>query len=143
LDKDIVKDLVKQLRKAAGKKPIFVISAQAQKGLKELLYSVKDVLFEEKRKQAEEASKEETSAIPVLTLEEDNDSWQVTRTEEGFLVTGGSIERFALRTDFANSHGIARLRDIMKKTGIMNELMRLGIESGDRIIINDKGEFNF
>lgn len=144
LDKEMVQNIVKQITSVAPKgTPIFAISAVAHKGLKELLYATKDVLLAEKRKQAEAASEEEAEAMPILALDSNEDTWQVVREESGFVVTGPRIERFALRTDFTNPHGVARLRDIMRKTGIMHELMRQGIEPGDSIIIADKGEFTY
>lgn len=145
LDDDIVADLMKQLQEVAPKgTPMFAISAQAHKGTKELLYAVKDMLLTEKQKQAAlEAEQEENNAMPVLKLETTDKAWQVRKEEDAFVVTGTAIERFAVRTDFANPHGVARLRDIMKKTGIMHELQRAGIESGNRIVIADKGEFNY
>lgn len=145
LDQEIVNDLLGQLKKTAWEgTPVFAISAQAHKGTRELLYAVKDILLAEKQKQAEAASKEDVdTAVPVLKLEDTHDSWQVTKEEEGYMVRGANIERFAVRTDFDNPHGVARLRDIMKKTGILHELQRQGIEAGDRIMIADKGEFNY
>jgi len=145
LDQEIIADLLGQLKKVVPKgTPLFAISAQAHKGTKELLYAVKDLLAAEKQKQAElEAAREENHTMPVLTLEATDDSWQVTREEDAFVVRGTAIERFAVRTDFANPHGVARLRDIMKKTGILHELQRQGIEAGDRIVIADKGEFTY
>lgn len=145
LDEDMIADLMKQLKKVAPKDvQLFAISAQAHKGTKELLYAVKNVLVAEKQKLAElEAVQEVNNAIPVLTLETTDNAWQVERHEDAFVVTGTSIERFAVRTDFDNPYGVARLRDIMKKTGILHELRRQGIESGSRIVIADKGEFTY
>lgn len=144
LDKDILADLVSQLRTVVPTEAkIYTISAQAHKGLPELLFTVKDILLAERRKQLEASVKEEDEGIPVLTLTSDDESWQVTKEEDAFMVTGPRIERFAVRTDFDNPHGIARLRDIMKKIGIMHELTRQGIEPGNRIVIADKGEFTY
>jgi GTP-binding protein len=50
-------------------------------------------------------------------------------------VTGKKIERFARRTDFESFHGTQRLRDIMKKMGIMHGLVRKNIEPGQKIIV--------
>ena len=51
-----------------------------------------------------------------------------------------------MRTDFENEEGVARLRDIMRKMGIMHQLERKGIEADDQIVIgSDKeyGRFNY
>jgi GTPase len=145
LDDEIVTDLIKQLKKVVPKDTkIFAISAQAHRGTKELLFAVKDILLAERRKQLEESIEDESeTGVPVLTLTDTDDSWNVTKEEGVFVVTGQKIERFAVRTDFDNPYGVARLKDIMKKMGILHELLRQGVEAGDRIQVADKGKFTF
>lgn len=144
LDMEIIDDLLSQLKVVAPKDtPVLAISAQAHKGTQELLYKVKAILLEEKRKQTEAAAQEEESGIPVLTLNDDANVWQVTKEDAGYVVHGAKIERFAVRTDFSNPHAVTRLRDIMRKMGIMHELKRQGIEPGDSIKIADKGELAY
>lgn len=145
LDKEIIADLISRLQKVVPKDTqIFAISAQAHKGVRELLYAVKDALLAERRKQLEAAEESgEIEAVPVLTLRDDADEWRVVKEAGAYVVTGARIERFAVRTDFDNPYGVVRLKDIMKKTGILHELLRQGIEPGDRVVIADKGEFIF
>jgi len=59
------------------------------------------------------------------------------------VVTGRKIEKFGARTDFENEAGIQRLRDIMKKMGIMHELVRQNIQAGDKIAIGKYGELEY
>lgn len=142
LDQEIIDDLLGQLRTALPKKaPLFAISAQAGIGLDDMLYAVlKDVRTA--RKQAEKQAAEVPS-VPVLTLQDRSGQWRVAPQDGGFLVTGPKIEKFALRTDFENEEGVQRLRDIMKKMGILHELTRKGIEPGQPIRIGDIGEFPY
>ena len=56
---------------------------------------------------------------------------------------GEKIERFAVKTEFTSPDGTARLRDIMKKKGILHELKRQGIESGDKIRIGEIGSIEY
>ncbi|HUD10148.1 MAG TPA: Obg family GTPase CgtA, partial [Candidatus Saccharimonadales bacterium] len=63
------------------------------------------------------------------------DAWHVEKTKGVYVITGKKIERFAARTDFDSEPGIRRLRDIMKKMGIMHELTRQGAKTGDRLTI--------
>ena len=131
LDDEITKDHIKQLKKVVPKgTEIFAISSTSGKGLKELLYKVADVV--KNAKDVEEA--EELERPKVITLIPDEQSWQVTKLDEGFLVTGRKIEKFAMRTNFGDFHGEQRLRDIMRKMGIQNGLDRAGLEPGDTII---------
>ncbi|MCA9325078.1 Obg family GTPase CgtA, partial [Candidatus Saccharibacteria bacterium] len=43
------------------------------------------------------------------------------------------IEKFAQRTDFDNEEALQRLKDIMRKMGILHELQRQGIQA-DQVI---------
>lgn len=144
LDDEMCQDLVAQLRALApAAVPIHVVSAQAHKGLQPLLFSVKDILATEKRARAEQTDEQAADEMPVLTIATEDKAWRVTREDAVFRVTGRKIERFAVKTDFDNPHSVARLRDIMKKMGIMHELRRQGIEAGDRISIAGRFDFTY
>jgi GTPase len=78
----------------------------------------------------------------VIRLNE-GDSWKIVKVPGGFRVTGRKIERFAAKTDFDNEQGVLRLRDIMKKMGIMNKLIKEGIQAGDQIQIGLYGTVEY
>jgi GTP-binding protein len=118
------------------------ISAQSKQGVQELLRAVKRIVENARAEQAVEEA-EAAPDIPTITLQGDDDAWQVTRTDDGFVVSGPKIERFASRTHFDSDEGVQRLRDIMKKTGILHELVRQGIKSGNSIIIGKYGRFDY
>lgn len=139
LDQDIIDDQLKTLSKAVGKKtPLFAISAKSGQGLKELLYAVQKL-----SKKAEKKIEEPDSTIPVLRLKEPEKSWRITKTGSAYMITGRKIERFAVRTDFESEEGVRRLRDIMKKMGILHELVRQGIKANDKIRIASIGEIEY
>lgn len=136
LDEEIVQAEIKQLQKAAVKgTPIYAVSAASGQGLKELLFKVAEVISKTPDK-----IDEVPEDMPVINLEDTGDAWSVEKTDEGYVVSGGKIERFALRTDFENEEGVDRLRDIMRRMGIMHSLERHGIEAGDHIILGAKRE---
>lgn len=142
LDDDIVKIQLDELKPLLPKStPLFAISSQSGKGVKELLFKVAEQV-EAARKRRAKTEQKLAKELPVITLSSD-DSWLVTRTDEGFSVTGKKIERFASRTDFSNYHAVERLRDIMKKMGIMHELVRQGIEAEQIITIGEKANQSF
>ncbi len=118
--------------------PLFAISAQSHLGVKELLYTVQKVVVKQRTATAKKAAK----VLPVIRLEQE-DGWKLEKTDKGFTVYGQKIERFGSRTDFGNSHAVARLRDIMKKMGIMKELGRQGVEPGQKISINGQGSVEY
>jgi Obg family GTPase CgtA-like protein len=69
----------------------------------------------------------------------------VTKTNDGFIITGQKIEQFARRTRFDNYFSTGRLLDIFKKVGIMRELKRQGLKEGQRIQVgkNNIGSFEY
>ncbi len=115
---------------------IFTISSSAHQGVVELLRALRT-----KADEAHETLLEEQSddGLPVITLDQrDQDAaWQVERLDGVFVVSGMKIEKFARRTNFANYEGVNRLRDIMKKTGILHELKRQGAQGDSLIRIGD------
>jgi GTP-binding protein len=142
LDKEIVADLIKQLKKVVSTRtPIMAISAPANQGLSELLRKALKTVQTERLKQAK--LKEPESAIPILRIDTTEDAWQVERRGKQLVVTGKKIERFAARTNFDSEEGLRRLRDIMKKMGIIHELKRQKPEPGTKIVIGKAGEFEY
>lgn len=142
LDEDIVQDRIKELKKVLPKNTkLFAISAKSRVGIKELLEELAKVAKDE----AAKISKQESAKLPVITFEEPDEKWQVEKTKNGFVVTGKKIERFARRTDFENPHGVMRLKDIMRKMGIMAELESQKIEDSQIISIGEPsvGELEF
>lgn len=136
LDEEMVEDRLGQLRLVAGKKAqILAVSAKSGEGLTELLRQTLAVVVAQRNEEVVEIED-----IPVILLASDDDAWQVEETGEGFVVTGRKIERFAVRTDFDSRDGLARLRDIMRKMGIMHELERKKIDPGESIIIGKESE---
>ncbi len=139
LDEEIITDRIAELRAVVPKgTTIVAISSQSKQGISELLYAVQKVVDKERKKQ----QKNSKPALPVIRLTEDV-AWKVTPTKDGYKVTGRKIERFAMRTDFTNPQGVQRLRDIMKKMGIMRELERKGVEPGQHITIGSIGSLEY
>ncbi len=141
LDEEMIASMLAELKMIVPKgTPLYAISSKSKTGLKELLFAVnKKVLAARKRKANKRTA--DSTALPVLKLT-NIDSWRVTKTDDGFMVTGRKIERFALRTDFANRHAVERLRDIMRKMGIMHELSRQNVEPDQNIHIG-AGTFKY
>lgn len=138
LDVDIVEDQLAKLKKAAPKNtPLFAISAQAKQGLSALLHAVQATV--KTVRAAQKTKKPTESAVPILTLENTDAAWTITKEGDTFVVRGAKIERFAARTHFNSDDGVQRLRDIMRKMGIMHELTRQGIEPGQKVSIGVGG----
>lgn len=142
LDEEMISDKLDELRRVLpDHTPLFAISAKSKQGLKELLYSVKQEVVAERERLAAEQPDDE--GVPVYRIDPSQQPWRVIKRDDGYLVRGRKIEKFAARTDYASEEGVRRLRDIMKKMGIMRELERQGIQRDNRIVIGTHGSFNY
>lgn len=145
LDQDIVDMQIDELKKVVspGTK-VMAISSMAHKGLKELLRELNKIVKVEREKQKEISITVEDDELPVISLnrEELSKAWNIEKVEEEdrtlYIVTGEKIERFAIRTNFDQEEGVDRLRDILKKLGIAQELLKKGAESDSIISISGK-----
>ena len=145
LDQDIVDMQIDELKKVVspGTK-VMAISSMAHKGLKGLLRELNKIVKVEREKQKEISITVEDDELPVISLnrEELSKAWNVEKVEEEdrtlYIVTGEKIERFAIRTNFDQEEGVDRLRDILKKLGIAQELLKKGAESDSIISISGK-----
>ena len=145
LDQDIVDMQIDELKKVVspGTK-VMAISSMAHKGLKELLRELNKIVKVEREKQKEISITVEDDELPVISLnqEELSKAWHVEKVEEEdrtlYVVTGEKIERFAIRTNLDQEEGVDRLRDILKKLGIAQELLKKGAESDSIISISGK-----
>jgi GTP-binding protein len=141
LDSEIIAHLNGQLAAAAPKKTMIVaISSQSGTGLPQLLFAIKDTV---QKVRARPAAQTDKPKIPILTMSDTSDAWQVKKTGAIFIVTGPRIEQFASRTDFDNEQGVQRLRDIMRRAGILHELRRQGAAPSQTIQIGSSPARSF
>jgi GTP-binding protein len=141
LDNEIVNDQIAQLKNVVKRgTKVVAISAQANLNLKELLYDVKDMVVKGRNKVKAKSTKPK---LPVLVLKDTGEQWQVKKSGKIFVVSGPNIERFAKRTDFSNEEATQRIRDIMRRAGIMHELIRRNIKPDQVIQIGDNQENSF
>lgn len=110
--------------------PVFPISAVSGKGIKELLYYVKQqldqldqepVVFEQEYDLEQETFKDEP-----YTVEYDE--------KEGmYVVEGPRIERMLGYTNLDSEKGFEFFQKFLRTSGIVDELEKLGIEEGDTV----------
>jgi len=110
--------------------PVFPISAVSGKGVKELLYYVKQqldqldqepVVFEQEYDLGQETFKDEP-----YTVEYDE--------KEGmYVVEGPRIERMLGYTNLDSEKGFEFFQKFLRTSGIVDELEKLGIEEGDTV----------
>lgn len=144
LDQEIIIDQLSQLQKIVKPQtPLFVISSTAHIGTKDLLRELASQIqaVREQNPTLEEVPLVED--MPTISLDDQQKelAWQVKLKNKIFVIGGEKIEKFARRTDFNNPHSLNRLRDIMRKTGIMHELERKGAKPSSHIRIGKSSEF--
>ena len=119
---------------------VMAVSARAHMGITQVLRTLA-MAVKQTREQlhAEEATEDEDS-LPIISLDQTavDAAWSVTTDDDVYIVSGAKIEKFARRTDMSNIHSLNRLRDIMRKLGIIHELLRKGAKSDSMIDIAGK-----
>ena len=130
MDEDLKAYQVEKIKQVAPNSQIFVISSVAHQGLKELLRALKIEVDNYRLQGKKEEENSDEAELPIITLSqaEVENSWYADYLEEEgvYIVKGKKIEKFARRTNFNNIHGVNRLRDIMRKMGIEQEIRRMG-----------------
>lgn len=129
LDEDVVAMQKEALESVVPKgTPIFAISSVAHTGTTELL---RELSRRVAQAHEHEEQVEESNELPVIQLSDDQvqAAWSIEKEGRTYVVTGEKIEKFARRTDSSSFEGLNRLRDIMRKTGIIHELLRQGAKS--------------
>ncbi|MDD3679188.1 MAG: GTPase ObgE [Patescibacteria group bacterium] len=132
---DNLKEKIKRVQ-AVVKSKIIPISSIAHKNIEVLIHEIEAKLIKENNKKQEES----VCDFKEFTIKDvvSEDIFEVKKEKNFFLVAGKKIEKFAIRTNFSNKHGIARFRDILKRTGIDKELRRQGAKEGDKIKVAGK-----
>lgn len=133
LDREIKAELIAQLKKIVPRGTIVrAISSISGEGVQPLL---RDLLKQVEKTRKANTKKETKRSLPVIGLKEEDRPLTIEKKDDGFLVMGSKIERFARRTKFGDEFGEQRLRDIMTKMGITRELHKKGIKVGQKIVI--------
>jgi GTP-binding protein len=130
LDPDIVAMQESALRAIVPKKtPIMALSSSAHVGTRAFL----EKAFTAVQRASQVVKKRQVLAKTIISPVF-HDEWTAEKIAEGrYRIVGRKLERFALRTDTENEDAVRRLRDILRKKGVLHKLMRLGIEKGDHI----------
>lgn len=130
LDAEIVADQLKILKKATKMTPLFAISALSGQGLQTLLYKIHEIVAKERVVQSVKDAK---NRIPIIRAVKDEDTWTLEVTDKAVIIKGRKIERFASRTDFESEDAVRRLRDIMRKMGIIKAFEKQKVEPYSKV----------
>ena len=127
-------ELVKPDLEARGLE-VFIVSAVAHQGLKELTYAM--------ARHVEAARREVEQVIPKRVVlrprSVDDTGFSVTR-ESGpdghfYRVTGERPVRWVRQTDFSNDEAVGYLADRLARLGVEDQLYKVGAVAGDTVVI--------
>lgn len=110
--------------------PVFPISAVSGKGIKELLYYVKERLYEIGDEPV--VFEKEYFVEDLITIDE---PFTVEKNEEEnvYVVEGPRIEKMLGYTNLDSEKGFEFFQRFLKENGILEQLEALGIEDGDTV----------
>ena len=112
--------------------PVYAISAVSGKGLKELLYQVREILDN----LPQETVVFEQEFFPEDMAIDSNLPYTVeksTEEENTYIVEGPKIEKMLGYTNLDSEKGFAFFQKFLKETGILDELETAGIQEGDTV----------
>ncbi len=110
---------------------VYPISAISGKGIRELLYHVRNLLD----KSPKEAIVFEQEFFPEYMLGSAEDPYTVTYDEEEnvYVVEGPRIEKMLGYTNLESEKGFTFFQNFLKLNGILEQLEELGIQEGDTV----------
>lgn len=108
---------------------IFKISALSHEGLKPVLYKIVQLL--------KEAPIYETLDNVKVYKFEDEDSFEIVKDNDIFVLQGPKIQRIFKMTNFNTEEGIARFARMMRHQGIDEALRKAGCQNNDLVKIED------
>jgi GTP-binding protein len=110
---------------------VFAISAVSGKGVRELLYYIKDML--KNLEQTPVVFEREFYPEDLVKTDEPFEVWK--EDEHLYAVEGPRIERMLGYTNLDSEKGFEFFQNFMKENGILDKLEELGIQEGDTVRI--------
>ncbi len=110
--------------------PAMAISAMAGTNVKQLLYKTLEVLRETPTATVE-------PVLPICQQQTDPRQYEVRRVQDGWRISGVSIERAAAMTYWDNDASIRRFQKILETLGIDEALRAAGVKEGDTVSIGE------
>jgi GTP-binding protein len=112
---------------------VFPVSAASGEGLRELTFAMAELVAHAR---AAAPVVEATRIVMRPPSADGGDDFTVLRTDDGgWRVRGTKPERWVRQTDFSNDEAVGFLADRLDRLGVEAELLRLGAEEGDAVLI--------
>ncbi len=138
-DLPFAQDYLQKVLSYFGKRKVYEISALTGQGVNALITSTYRLLQRINKEIQQKNSQQTPMVISESRLKE---KIKVTQGKNYFSVEGKAVRRAALMTDFGNEQAIVMFYRKLKKMGVINVLIKAGIQEGDTVQI-DEFEFTF
>lgn len=121
---------LKRRSEIPGAEQPFAISAVVGTGVRELLYRANQLLLQT-------PVESERVQVPVYRVESDPRAFTITHVQDGWRVSGESIERAAEMTYWEHMQSVRRFQHILEALGVDEALREAGVQVGDTVYIGD------
>ncbi|NTV37537.1 MAG: Obg family GTPase CgtA, partial [Anaerolineaceae bacterium] len=127
-------ELEKQL-KAKGYEAL-PISTASHLNLRELLWKARELLLNAPEIEVKEQ-------LPVYRPPQDERDFKIEKVEDGWRLSGASIERAAAMTYWEHDESVRRFQRLMETLGVDAAMRKAGVEDGDTVFIGEDFELEY
>jgi GTP-binding protein len=114
---------------------VFEVSAVSHDGLKPWLFALAEIV-----KRARALTAEPVVERIVIRPKAVNESgFHIEFDGEQYIVIGARPERWVKQTDFSNDEAVGYLADRLARLGVEDQLVKMGAQAGDTIVIGGVG----
>ncbi len=117
---------------------VFEVSAASHAGLKELSFAMAEIVA---ARRAAEPDKEVTRIVLRPSAPSGvGREFSISKHDGQWHVRGEKPARWVRQTDFSNDEAVGFLADRLNRLGVEDELLKLGAEAGDDVVIGDAAD---
>jgi GTP-binding protein len=110
-------------------------SAASHEGLRELSFAMAEIVAAAR---AAKPAVEPTRIVLRPPAAAGGPEFTIKQTADGWRVRGEKPERWVRQTDFSNDEAVGFLADRLNRLGVEEQLLELGAEEGDAVLIGDE-----
>ena len=137
MDVEGSKENLEEFKKAIKDIKIFEISAISNIGLEDVMDYLGELVYETKDEEVEE----ETESYVLYKFKEEK-PFTIEKENDVYVVRGKQVEKLLEMTRFNTEESERRFANKLRRMGIDDELIKMGIKEGDKVRILDM-EFDF
>lgn len=139
MDGEKAKENLEEFKKKVKDKEIFEVTAILDEGLETVMTHIADILDKIPTKPLYEEENYESFVLYKFKKEE---PFTITKEDNVWVVKGKEVEKLLMMTRFGTDEAEARFANKLRKMGIDDKLVELGVQEGDLVRILDY-EFEF